>query len=168
MKKAADVSKCGKYRYSLTRSWGEGAHAIFIMLNPSLANAAIDDRTIKKCTTLCVGWGLAGFHVVNLFAFITPHVEKMKRAADPYGPRQEKAFHRIMQAHLAQDNPGPVVCAWGVDGAWQDQDLRVMRWLALYPTVEPRCLSVTKDGHPKHPLYQKGTTQHIPYTSRHL
>lgn len=53
MKRDAVLSADGKFRYSLTRSWAaEGAPLLpmcFVMHNPSTADAAVDDPTIRKC-----------------------------------------------------------------------------------------------------------------------
>ena len=45
----AELSACGKYRYTLTRHWDvqPGPMATFIMLNPSTADAAADDPGVK-------------------------------------------------------------------------------------------------------------------------
>lgn len=49
MKKAAIFSDDKKYRYSLERAWDESLGLVaFIGLNPSIADDAIDDKTIKS------------------------------------------------------------------------------------------------------------------------
>ena len=53
MDRAADLSPCGLYRFTLTRTWGApGARVVFVMLNPSTADASVDDPT----TTRCIGF----------------------------------------------------------------------------------------------------------------
>jgi len=47
---SAVISKCGTYRYLLTRQVSSSPSiATFIMLNPSTADAEKDDHTIRKC-----------------------------------------------------------------------------------------------------------------------
>lgn len=46
---AAVISECGCYRYSLSRVWSESQRQLTaIMLNPSTADAAQDDPTIRR------------------------------------------------------------------------------------------------------------------------
>lgn len=50
----ADISLCGRYRYRLTRTLtGPGMPLVFVMLNPSVGDASIDDPTIRRC----IGFG---------------------------------------------------------------------------------------------------------------
>jgi hypothetical protein len=49
MQRGAKVSECGRYRYALTRSWDAGAReALFVMLNPSIADGTRDDPTVRR------------------------------------------------------------------------------------------------------------------------
>ena len=50
MQRRALISDDGQYRYRLLRRWSdsERASATFIMLNPSTADAEVDDPTIRR------------------------------------------------------------------------------------------------------------------------
>ena len=49
----------GVYRYSLRRTWNPaGGSYLFVMLNPSTADATIDDPTIAKCVRYAKAWGI--------------------------------------------------------------------------------------------------------------
>lgn len=147
--RSAVISACGIYRYVLTRRVGPGEKtATFIMLNPSTADALIDDPTIRRCMGFARTWDCGRLVVLNLFAYRSPNPETMKRAADPVGPENRAWFEKM----LASRGDGPVVCGWGVHGSHQGQDQVVLGWLDELG-VRPVALGVTKEGHPRHPLY---------------
>ena len=52
-----------------------------------------------------------------------------------------------------------------VHGSYLDQDRVAMGWLSELG-IEPRALGVTKDGHPKHPLYVPYGAALVPFTGR--
>lgn len=47
---SANIGEDGRYRYELSRTWDDALPSIaFILLNPSTADADIDDRTVEHC-----------------------------------------------------------------------------------------------------------------------
>lgn len=149
-RKSAVISPCGTYRYQLGRRWGEGAAMLFVMLNPSTADAEIDDPTIRRCVGFAKREGLAGIDVMNLFAFRSPSPSEMRRAADPVGPDNDDFLARMFLAASAWG--APVVAAWGAHGFHKGRDAKVYA-LAKGQGVLMQCLGVTNGGAPKHPLY---------------
>src|SRR5690349_21188818 len=80
----------GAYRYRLDRWWDRALPPlIYIMLNPSTADAERDDATIRVCMGRAKNEGCGGIVVVNLFAYRATKPEDMKRAADPVGPNND-------------------------------------------------------------------------------
>lgn len=68
----AIISACGRYRYRLERpGTGPGATAI-IMVNPSTADAELDDATIRKLRGFGARNGWGRLIVGNLFAYRAP------------------------------------------------------------------------------------------------
>src|SRR5437870_2889354 len=82
----AKISDCGRYRYTLTRRVGVGGPLVWVMLNPSTADAEVDDPTIRRVMkfTEASDCGLA--IVVNLFALRSPSPKALRGHADPVGP----------------------------------------------------------------------------------
>ncbi len=151
--RSAVVSDCGKYRYHLHRQLGEGRRAAtFIMLNPSTADHEVDDPTIRKVMGFARRWGCDELHVVNLFALRASKPTDLREATDPVGPENREWLRRAVE--LACD--GPVVCAWGTHGAYMGQDEAVLG--SICGLCQPICLGLTRDGHPRHPLY-------VPYSA---
>jgi hypothetical protein len=158
----AVISSCGRYRYLLTRQVGPGPRtATFIMLNPSTADAANDDPTIRRCIGFARQWGCGRLAVLNLFAYRATIPVDMKGTEDPVGPENRDWFNRTLLA----PHEGPVVCAWCVHGEHRSQDLAVLGWLAD-ARVRPLSLGVTRDGHPKHPLYLPKTAELMHFVGR--
>lgn len=151
MSRGALISECKRYRYTLDRVWnGRLASCTFIMLNPSVADANIDDPTIRRCIAFAQREDCGAIRVVNLFAFRATSPQKMKAAANPVGPRNDEILDAVLR-RAAQD-ASPVVAAWGVHGSHFERD-QVVAALAARYGVTLQCLGKTKDGAPKHPLY---------------
>jgi len=68
----AEISDCQRYRYALWRRWADGPAVLFVMLNPSTADARSDDPTIRRCIGFARSWDYAAVLVANLFALRTP------------------------------------------------------------------------------------------------
>ena len=149
MLKSAVLSYDRKYRYLLTRRWGPGLTATFIMLNPSTADEAIDDPTIKRCIGFAARWGCAAISIGNLFAYRTKDPGLLKKVNDPVGPDNMRHLRALVAG--AKSGTGYVVVAWGSLGGMMGQDeafLNVSEHL-----IELRALRLTKKGMPEHPLY---------------
>lgn len=153
----AHLSADGLYRYSLYRRWvptgTDATWVTFVMLNPSTADAEVDDPTIRRCKAFARAWGYGGLHVVNLYAYRATKPRDLWTAADPVGPRNDDIIRGFA-------NTGwPMVAAWGANA----RPDRVEAVLRLLGTSVFQSLGVTKDGHPRHPLYVKGDTPLTPW-----
>jgi hypothetical protein len=143
---SALFSRCEGYRYALTREWGDGPRLLYIMLNPSKATEAHNDPTVERCERRARALGFGGFRVCNLFAWRETDPKALRRATVPEGPCNAA----ILSASC--DWADTVLCGWGAHGAFLAKgpkvaaDLRVAGF-SLYH------LGLTKDGHPRHPLY---------------
>ncbi|MEO1593063.1 MAG: DUF1643 domain-containing protein [Cyanobacteria bacterium J06632_22] len=57
IQRAALFDPTGQYRYSLSRHWQpSGQPVVFVMLNPSRADAERDDPTIRACMQFARLW----------------------------------------------------------------------------------------------------------------
>jgi hypothetical protein len=158
MKRSALISNDGKYRYTLSREWGPGDHVLFVMLNPSTADAEVDDPTIRKCIAFAKSWEYGGLRVINLFAYRATNPRQLygKYKWDVIGQQNNDYIEAEIRACTM------VVCAWGNHGALYDRDIDFMV-IAGRQNAWLRCLGVTKAGHPKHPLFLPGNTQHVDF-----
>jgi hypothetical protein len=143
----ATYSDCERYRYSLVRTWDPaGKRVLFVMLNPSTATEVQNDPTVERCERRARTLGFGSFEVTNIFAWRDTDPRAMRAAADPVGPENDAA---ILAGTAAADR---IICAWGTHGAHLDRGPAVEA--LLRGTGRPlHHLGLTKDGHPKHPLY---------------
>ena len=155
----ATFSPCRTYRYSLERSWSsDGSRCVFCMLNPSTADESVNDPTIRRCIGFAKKWGLGGLWVVNIFALRSTNPHGLVVHADPIGPENDRY---LLEACGYGDL---FVCAWGVHGTCLGRDKNVLRLLSLHANVKIVHLGLTKDGHPKHPLYLSGNSEPVEWT----
>ncbi|MFK0288303.1 DUF1643 domain-containing protein [Streptomyces sp. NPDC090499] len=155
---AAAVFDAGRtYRYLLTRIWDPAkAPLVWVMLNPSTADAFVEDPTIRRCLSFAQREGAGGIVVVNLFALRSTDPRALRHHADPVG-RYNDAFIR-----QAVRTGGRVVAAWGAGGAEHGRGTAVAASLGAQG-VPVACLGTTSTGQPRHPLYVPGSAVLQPY-----
>lgn len=154
MRRDALISPDGLYRYWLLRQWDVLRPCVaFIGLNPSTADASIDDATIRKCIAFATAWGYGSLLMLNLFAFRATDPCVMMQAADPVGPDNDGWI---------MNPPRSVayfVACWGTKGVHRGREAAVRM---LRPGL--LCIRRTKQGHPEHPLYLPGNLKPDYYT----
>jgi hypothetical protein len=152
----AVISECGTYRYTLMRELGGPMRfvkpVLFIMLNPSTADAKLDDPTINKCKRFAYDNGGTELTVVNLFALRATDPKELTKHQDPEGP--DNYVHLWDQITLHEK--GLIIVAWGNHKMAVEKGRDLISRMR-YMGITPMCLGVNKNGTPKHPLY-------IPYS----
>lgn len=108
------------------------------LLNPSTVDAAQLDPTLRRCVGFTKRDGYGGMVILNVYASCTKSPSVMMAATDPVGPDHDGVLAAAT---------GTVVAGWGTDA----DPARVVRALTLLQRLH--ALAVTKDGHPRHPLY---------------
>lgn len=153
---SATISDDGVYRYDLTRTWDAASGRLtFVMLNPSTADAAVDDPTIRRCKAFAKREGFGGIVVLNLYALRATNPRELDIADDPVGPGNDDTIARVLASKTR------AVAAWGAHAA----PARARAVTALAPHVAWQALSTTKAGAPRHPLYVRGDTPLEAYCS---
>ena len=115
MKKDAGISALGQYRYYLTRIWDEDkGKVLFIMLNPSTADAEKDDATTTRCINYAKRWGYGGIMIGNIYPFRAKRPKDLRKWIDT---DKDAAFETtvINQAYVGNmaTCADLIVCAWG-------------------------------------------------------
>lgn len=147
----------GDFRYELTRSWGDGPVCTFIMLNPSTADADQDDPTIRRCVGFAKALGCGSLCVVNLYAYRATNPRDVFRQDGRVGPKND--YWLSVAAVYADVKDSPLIAAWGAHA----EEWRVQHVLTLPGMQRLTALGVTKDGHPRHPLYLPASARPEPW-----
>jgi hypothetical protein len=142
------------HRYLLTRRWGDGDPMTVIGLNPSKANAFIDDPTIVRVVKLARREGCGWLRMLNIYGLKSTDPDVLRGHPDPVGPCGDLILEMFAT--------GLVVAAWGAGGTPNGRGREVGRRLAASGT-RLLCLGTTRDGQPRHPLYVRGGQPLVPY-----
>lgn len=153
----AVISTDGKFRYRLSRHFGVGPSLLFVMLNPSTADASVDDATIRRCYGFASRGGFGGFEVVNLYAYRATKPSDLRRAGYPVGPDNDQ--HITDAVHDAS----AVCVAWGANVAGLSRPDVVIPMLRDL-NVDIKCLRITRSGYPQHPLMLPSDCTLQPFT----
>jgi hypothetical protein len=151
-----------RYRYRLWREWEPSRpRVLWIMLNPSTADEATLDPTIRRCVGFAKAWGFGGIDVVNLFAWRATDPRLLRAAKDPIGPANDDTIAAALR------DAALIVAAWGTSSIVYAR-ARDVRRLAARLRKRLFCLGTTKDGEPRHPLYVPGSigTEGLPAARR--
>ena len=153
MKSNAILSSDRKYRYVLERAWDESLpKAMFIGLNPSMANETKDDPTVKRLITFAKSLNYDGFYLLNLFAYRSTQPENLWKVKNPIGNTNDDY---ILEYSNLSDM---VIACWGNKGTYKNRSKEVSDLLN-----QLHCFGKNKTGQPKHPLYLKRTASIVPY-----
>lgn len=147
-----------RYRWLLTRKWhSDLKQVLWIMLNPSTADATVDDPTIKKVIRFTQRMGGGAIEVVNLFGLQATDPRDLITHPEPVG----YANNAYIAAHLGLADE--VVCAWGNlpknTPELLTQVQLVNGLLVMYKSNHARrknpiwALGFNQNGFPTHPLY---------------
>lgn len=150
------ISACGAFRFRLWRIWDdELPRVLFVMLNPSTADAAKDDPTVRWLMRWAEGNYFGGVEVCNLYAYRTKDPRELKRAGYPAG---ENNLHAILSAAKLVDNQGgKVICAWGANA--EPHWAHSVRLCLEDAGIVPYALKINAGGSPAHPLYLPGDVE---------
>ncbi len=158
----ATISECEVYRYLPGRWVGEGrlGLVLFLLLNPSTADAIKPDATLRRGMGYARSWGYSMLEFVNLFAFRTAYPRDLKAAykagRDVIGPENDRhIFEAARRADL-------VIAAWGA------HPMALHRYRAACQLVtdagkDLHCIDTTDGGQPNHPLMLKAALTPRPW-----
>lgn len=154
-----------RYRYELTRQLSLGSEACrwicFVGLNPSIADALVDDPTIRREVAFARALGANALIKVNLFAYratVPARLVSLIREQGfsvAEGPDNRDAVLEAVSFARRKGGKGVVLAHGALPKALQLHARRIVETIGppLY------CLGVTKLGEPRHPLYLPKTAE---------
>src|SRR5574337_1252459 len=109
IERSAEISECGRYRWWLRRKLDDANNRVvcFVMLNPSTADAQVDDPTIRRCMQFARDWGFSTLSVRNLFPYRATNKRELSHVFDPTGG--DRGIAELKAATTAD----LVIAAWG-------------------------------------------------------
>ena len=156
---SATISECGKYRYLLHRDIPQlpwyNRRCLFIMLNPSVADATVDDPTIRRCIGFAKREGCTDLTVVNLASLRATNPKQLLLESNPFGPDNWTHLKGQLLAHRR----GVIIAAWGSHPFTNT----VPKHKEMVSDSGAVCLGVNADGNPKHPLYVPNNAPLLPW-----
>lgn len=135
---------------------------VFVMLNPSTADAFKPDNTVSRCCEFARRWGADVLDVVNLFAFRSTVPKALYDGARvPAGRCGD--FSHLWRSQVGCDRSNDeqilaacygasrVVAAWGNHGELADRGVDVAKMLRA-EGIQLEALRLSDGGAPMHPL----------------
>lgn len=166
-RQGAEFSADRRYRYLLTRGVDLDLAAVrlpdgvtFIGLNPSRADENSDDPTIRRCIGFARSWGAPSLSVVNLSPLVATYPGDLKAAGPEPGDIVATNLEHVASVTVSGEM---VVAAWGVLGALEGRDARMMEFLRGSGVRIVYCLALNADGSPRHPMYLPGDIEPVVY-----
>ena len=145
--KRAIISDCNLYRYELHRTWDKSKpKVLFIMLNPSTADAMIDDATTIRCINYAKRWGFGSIMIGNIYPYRTKSPKILKGWLKRRTMTPNSHYININYVTKMAEEADLVICAWGSNYKGTPKWLKELDASQHY-------LELCKDGlTPKHPL----------------
>lgn len=155
---AAVLSSCEKYRYRLEREVGllDELVIAYFGVNPSTADALVNDNTVKRWIGFSQLFGASRFIVGNAFGYRSKDVSVLATVNDPIGPDNDEHLQSII------NDADILVPCWGSRHKISrrlhhrlDDTLRMIQ--ASGKSV--MTFGLTLSGDPKHPQFLPYETQ---------
>ena len=160
---SAIISDCGVYRYRLDREVGvDGKVFAYFGVNPSTADAELDDATVRKWRGFTLRNGGRRFIVGNVFSYRATDVREL---ANDHVDCDQTHWSHIKQIIADADI---LVPCWGnrsklpLGKVKRPEALLAMLLASGKPVLH---FGTTKSGDPKHPLMLGYDTPLTPWSS---
>ena len=149
---SAILSPCGMYRYRLERTVGmDGPVYAFFGINPSTADASLDDATVRKWIGFTKVWGGSRFIVGNVWPYRSTDVKALANMPRWLVVGADNTRHILAMC----DEADVLVPCWGDRGKVpKSMHNEIDELMSLLTGTRKPVMhfGLTKGGDPKHPL----------------
>ena len=162
IKKSCNISKCGRYRWTLDLEISEESkQIIFIGLNPSLSSEEFTDNTTKKIINISKKYSYGKVKIINLFGLISTSPKSLFSDNNPIGDFNNHVIIENLKYWSNEKNCNLWI-GWGNYGSYLGRNKFFFNKLKPYlqnkinifkKTLGPLCIKKTKKLNPIHPLY---------------
>jgi len=156
VKGSAEFSACGNYRRLLTRRWGDeenASFALWIGMNPSMADATADDPTTHRECRMTRSWGEEAYVKTNVMDYRATRPDDL--IAPGVVPSSPDNLPTILSA---AEGATKIVLSYGVLPKSLKGYEEIVIDALRSAGHELWCLGRNGDGSPKHPLYLRSDT----------
>ena len=159
----AIISKCENYRYRLDRDIGmlDELVVAYFGINPSTADAHINDHTVRKWIGFSKIMGASKFIVGNVFGYRSKKVASLASVTDPIGPDNPYYLDQIIA------DADILVPCWGSRNKLPKQLRPRLDWTLETLRESGKSVMVfglTESGDPMHPLNLSYETRLVHFT----
>jgi hypothetical protein len=148
------------HRHFLWRRWGDGLLLGYVMLNPSKADATLDDQTIRQCCYFAQREGFAGIYVVNLFSCrATQQSDLWAFRGGLVSPENDQHI----AAAILNERIGMFIAAWGALPELARHRQYQVRTMFQDGGRDLHCFGFTKKGWPRHPARLGHSAEVVPF-----
>jgi hypothetical protein len=157
MHAAAEFSPCGRYRHTLWRTWTplreEAPFVMWCGMNPSTADCACDDPTVRREIGFTRGFGLESMCKVNVMDYRATSPRDLLRPIEPWPGFRPRSPHNLPAISRNARAAEQVVVAFGTLPKPLRRYAEEAVEMLLGQDIVLWCLGTTADGSPRHPLY---------------
>ncbi len=157
--RSKNISPCGQYLWSISRTWDSRPTLVVVMFNPSASNHDNDDPTIKQLCAIASHNGYGGIVVVYgipLRSLYPGDAIELTRHAAAARKKEARVLQQNLEVVAAEVRTSQaVLIAWGTLARkcteWFQQVFITIK-CSLPVHSRLYCLEKTAGGHPKHPM----------------
>jgi hypothetical protein len=156
-------SDCGRYRPILWREWDGAPHSGYVLwigMNPSTADGDVDDPTVRRECDFTAAWGYGSYRKCNVMDLRATHPRSLLTP----GAAPISSVNLDMIVDEAKGAQIIVLAFGSLHKKLAHHGSDVVKRLSQ-EGMNMKCLGLTANGSPKHPLYLRKDSELIKFAA---